>query len=81
MYMLHYSIQSAAAPSNDLRLYKALVRCKAVDSTLATAAMNTFGRHLWYLSEHLVAVALFDEDTPLDVLTEMVTTDHHIQRR
>jgi hypothetical protein len=65
--------QATSAPANDLRFYQSLVAYSAVDNKLSKAVTNTFGRHLWYLSEHLVALALFDSHTPADVLQEIVT--------
>jgi hypothetical protein len=59
-----YQCQSAAqAPRNDLSLLHLLLEYP--DRTIAEAATQAFGRHLWYLSEILVAFALFDDEVSI----------------
>ena len=55
---------ATSAPQNDLSYMKALLRYKDQDPAISKAAATVFGRHLWYLSEHLVGLALFDENVP-----------------
>lgn len=62
---------AASAPAHDLEFAKRLVGYS--DKGLAKATAKVFGRHLWYLSEPLVALAFFDDDTSLTVKRDMVT--------
>jgi len=39
---------------------------------IADAAYTTFTRHLWFFSEHLVGLAFFDDQVPLDVKRAMI---------
>ena len=61
---------AAAAPATDLGFLKALVAYP--DRSLSKAVVPVFMRHLWYLSERLVLVALFDDDVPLATKRAMV---------
>lgn len=65
------AVEATAAPARDLRFYQSLVKYEDVDKGLSKAVVGTFGRHLWYLSEHLVGLALFDFETPETVLEEL----------
>lgn len=58
--------QAAAAPGNDLQLIKDLVAYEAVHKQIADAAATKFSSHLWYLSEELVVLSLFDDNTSAD---------------
>ena len=59
-----YQCQSAAqAPRNDLSLLHLLLEYR--DRTIAEAATQAFGCHLWYLSEILVVFALFDDEVSI----------------
>lgn len=49
------------APLNDLNLIKRIIKYETVNKKLSEAAFHSFSRHLWYLSEPLVAMAFFDE--------------------
>ena len=42
------------------------------DKQLSKATVPVFGRHLWYLNERLVALALFDPDPPIRYMRDMV---------
>ncbi|GBP87160.1 hypothetical protein EVAR_62629_1 [Eumeta japonica] len=52
---------AADAPVNDLLLWKKLRLYEAIDSEIGKAARGVLERHLWYLSNELVALALFSE--------------------
>ena len=58
------------APLNDLLLIEEL--SKYPNMKVANAATTTFNRHLWYFSEILVGLSLFDERIGDDVKTKMV---------
>src|SRR5688572_32085651 len=46
---------------------------------VAKVASTTFGRHIWYVSEILVSLSLFDNKIVVDVKTLMVTNLHLLQ--
>ncbi|KYN11357.1 hypothetical protein ALC57_16486 [Trachymyrmex cornetzi] len=48
------------APVNDLELLKDLIQYKSINPTVSKAAYDTFSRHLWYLSDSLAGLSLFD---------------------
>ncbi|XP_025424087.1 uncharacterized protein LOC112693307 [Sipha flava] len=48
------------APNNDLNLLKELDHYKNSNKLIADAAIKSFSRHLWYLSETLIGLAFFD---------------------
>ena len=52
------------APAHDLAFYCSLVSYK--DKEIAREASKAFGRHLWYSSEELVSLVLFDPRTSLE---------------
>ncbi|GBM40026.1 hypothetical protein AVEN_250498-1 [Araneus ventricosus] len=47
------------APRNDLQLLKSLTECEGINYEIAKSAMNKFLRHMFCLSEELVALVLF----------------------
>jgi hypothetical protein len=61
---------AAAAPANDLRFLQNIVAYG--DRAISKAAELAFTRHLWYLSEHLVVLALFDKDVSVQTKQEIV---------
>ena len=52
---------AAAAPANDLQFLKDLVAYEAVNPKIGKVSADKFGSHLWYLSEELVGLSLFDD--------------------
>ena len=66
---------AVSAPAHDLTFAKRLVGYH--DTGVAEATAKVFGRHLWYLSETLVALAFFDEGTSLSTKREMVKALGH----
>jgi hypothetical protein len=55
----HEACLSTYAPKNDLDLIQKLQ--KYPDKGIADKALESIGRHLWYLSEELVSLAFFDD--------------------
>ena len=55
---------SISAPRNDLELLKALHDYSETDKEISKATLEKFSSHLWYLSEELVAMSLFDALVP-----------------
>ncbi|XP_044581530.1 uncharacterized protein LOC123263057 [Cotesia glomerata] len=53
------------APHNDLIFMQDLIEYKTVDSDVSKAACSKMINHLWYLSEQLAIISLFDDNVPL----------------
>jgi hypothetical protein len=49
------------APFNDLQLINSLLQYSAINQAISTATTKKLSTHLWYLSEELVALSLFDD--------------------
>ena len=64
--------RSAEAHLNDLELLKSLQAYSAINKRISDATVNKFKGHLWYLSEHLVGLALFDDNVSAQTKDEMV---------
>ena len=58
------------APRNDLELLKAIYTYQ--DKEVSQVALTAFSRHLWYLSETLVGLSLFDDSVTVDEKQRMV---------
>ncbi len=65
---------AATAPQNDLNLLRKLQKYKTTNETIATAAIQSFSRHLWYLSETLIGLAFFDSTVPVVMKRAMVSS-------
>jgi len=50
-----------AAPGNDLNFLKLVKKYEAINKGISNAAVRALLRHLWYLSEELIALAFFDD--------------------
>lgn len=70
------STNSVKAPYHDLQFLKELNNFKAINSKLATVAINKFMNHLWYLSPELAIVAIFDKEVPLETKLKIVAKLH-----
>ena len=53
------------APRRDLNLMKVLQEYKNMNSKISQATSQKLQRHLWYLSEEIISLALFDDEVPL----------------
>ena len=60
-----------AAPSIDLNLLKLLESSKCINYGIAVAVLAKHLLHLWYLSETLICLALFDRDTTNEAKAEL----------
>lgn len=60
------------APSNDLKLLKELDAYGQIDVEISQSALNAFKRHLWYLGDELITLALFSENVSNDEKDDMV---------
>jgi hypothetical protein len=63
------------APLNDFRLMGQLLQYS--DTTIAAVTSKKFGLHLSYLSEDLIALALFDSRVPLEMKKMMIAAMKH----
>jgi len=52
------------APSSDLRFSQDILNYEKSDPFLSQVALRAMKNHLWYLTEDLVPLALFDEEVP-----------------
>ena len=53
---------ASSAPRNDLELMKAVLKYEVVNPGISSAVATKLTSHLWYLSEEMTALALFDRD-------------------
>ena len=53
-------------------MLKKLAEYKQLNERVANAALNTFRRYLWYISEITVVLALFDDDVSAETKVLMV---------
>lgn len=60
------------APASDLALLQQLTAFEEYDSQVSKAASKKLASHLWYLSEELIGLSLFDATVPLDVKRRIV---------
>ena len=63
----------AASPRNDLEFLKTLFGYQDTDEVCAKAAITSFSRHLWYLTEELLPLSLFDDCIPVDQKKEIAS--------
>lgn len=63
---------SIYAPYQDFMFLNCLLDFKRINVKFSEAASTKFLRHLWYLSEDLVALSFFDERIPSTIKTKMV---------
>lgn len=57
---------AVSAPRSDLEFLQNLKRYEEIHPGISKAAVKKFSGHLWYLSEELVALAMFDPSVPVD---------------
>lgn len=58
------------SPRNDLELLRNLENFE--NKAISAVAVKSFSKHLWYLSETLVALAFFDPEVSVDCKRKMV---------
>ena len=64
---------AASAPRNDLQLLQDLYSYRQYDDKIATATCKKLEHHLWYLSEYLVGLAVFDPKVSCETKRNMAT--------
>ena len=79
VYVPYFMVTSigADAPHNDLDLYKLLNKYKKIDTEVAEIALKVLERHLFYLTQENVVMALFsnklDEDKKSRIASRLLT--------
>lgn len=64
--------EAVLAPASDLALLQQLTAFEEHDQEVAKAASKKLASHLWYLSEELVGLSLFDDSVPHDMKAKIV---------
>lgn len=64
------------APRNDLKLLQRFVAYKEENPEKSTVAVDKLSRHLWYLREHLIALAFFDSNVSAEEKRNMIKALH-----
>ncbi|KAG0715676.1 hypothetical protein GWK47_011405 [Chionoecetes opilio] len=64
---------SVQAPRLDLELIKALGTYDKIDPEIGDVALSKLSSHLWYVSEELVGLSVFDSDVSCETKNAMVT--------
>lgn len=69
-----FSATSAiTAPNNDLKLMQELISYNKINPLVSKNASEKMAKHLWYLSEELAALSLFDMNVSLEIKKKIVT--------
>lgn len=58
------AVRCADAPANDLQFNAEMNQFKKIDPDLAKAVLTVLNRHMWYLTEEAVPLALFSSRVP-----------------
>ena len=60
------------APNQDLRFLKSLKEYEKVDKVISRAALSKFSQHLWYLSEEIAVLSIFDNEVDKETKADIV---------
>lgn len=60
------------APNHDLTFLQKLIQYEAVNSKISKAATAKMINHLWYLTDKLAIISLFDDEVEVEVKKKMV---------
>ena len=60
-----------SAATNDLNLYRRLLKFSKFHKKLSQVTLTVLQRHTWYLSEELLPLSLFDSSLPEDTLNSL----------
>ena len=63
----------ATAPANDLGFLKLAKKYETINKGISRAAVQVFLRHLWYLTEELIALAFFDDAVDSNSKRKMIS--------
>ena len=89
IYIKHWyqSDDVTRAPNADLQLMQSLVTYENIHADISTSGLRKICGQLWYLSEELVMLALFDKTIPTDIKRSIVVelkiepSDDEIQKK
>ena len=62
---------AAKAPLNDLEYYEKLLNWRFVSNQHSFELLSLFRKHMWYLTDRLIPLSLFDSSVSPEVVTEM----------
>lgn len=65
-------ILAVKAPYQDLCFLKAMKAYETIDKSISKAALEKFCQHLWYLSDEVSVLSLFDDDVDEEIKGKMV---------
>lgn len=65
-------ILAVKAPYQDLCFLKAMKAYETIDKSISKAALQKFCQHLWYLTDEVSILSLFDDDVGLDTKVKMI---------
>lgn len=66
------SPSASSAPNNDLVLMQRLILYGKINSSVSQGAIKKMEKHLWYLSDKLAVMSLFDDSVQIDVKEKIV---------
>lgn len=66
------SRKAAEAPRHDLQFLKSIQEFAEIDKSISEKALAKFQRHLWYLSEMLIGLSIFDDGVEMDIKRKML---------
>jgi len=74
LYVEAWAVSNVAikAPSSDLNLLKKLERYQIINKEISKVALKKLAGQLWFLSEELVGLALFDDEVDNEIKNKMV---------
>ncbi|GBL78847.1 hypothetical protein AVEN_48840-1 [Araneus ventricosus] len=64
------------APYKDLCFLKSLKPYEKVNESISKAALQKFSQHLWYFTDEIAVLALFDDDVDEETKLKMVANLH-----
>ncbi len=63
---------ASMAPASDLEYFALMSKYEDVEEKVAKVAFTSICNHLWYFSDELVVLSMFDESLPGDLKQQMV---------
>ncbi|GBM63859.1 hypothetical protein AVEN_69872-1 [Araneus ventricosus] len=69
-------ILAVKAPYKDLCFLKSLKAYEKVNESISKASLRKFSQHLWYLTDEIAVLALFDDDVDEETKLKMVSNLH-----
>lgn len=72
IYIKAWFTSPSSAPNNDLNLMQQLILYRKINSSVSQGAIKKMEKHLWYLSDKLAVMSLFDDSVPINVKKKMI---------